>query len=135
MTAIHETAYPRLRNDWTEKLLTELFTPKEEEISFASCHTRQPLALMSILVQLKTFQYLGRFVPFNQISKPIIDHVAQFLNVDLGLTVSIVHQQKQLKFRYVKLIREFMGITSFDIKSKNDLKRLALQAAQTKNYS
>nr|WP_052046409.1 Tn3 family transposase [Candidatus Paracaedibacter symbiosus] len=134
MTAIHETAYPRLRNDWTEKFLTELFTPKEEEIIFASCRTRQPLTLISILVQLKTFQYLGRFVPFNQISKPIIDHVAQSLNIDLGLIASIAHQPKQLKSRYVKLIREFMGITSFDIKSKNYLQGIAVQAAQTKNH-
>ena len=32
MTAIHETAYPRLRSDWTEKLLMELFTPSPQEI-------------------------------------------------------------------------------------------------------
>ena len=62
MTAIHETAYPRLRNDWTNKQLIELFTPKEEEISFAKSCSRQPLALGSVLVQLKVFQYLGRFI-------------------------------------------------------------------------
>ena len=36
MTAIHETAYPRIRSNVTDKELVELYTPTEEQLSFAS---------------------------------------------------------------------------------------------------
>lgn len=133
MTAVHETAYPRLRNDWTDKLLTEIFTPQKEEIRFAQNCTRQPLSFVSVLVQLKVFQYLGRFIPFNQISRPIINHIVKFLNVDAELAASILHQPKNLKSRYIKSIRKFMGVTSLT-ETKNFLREIAHQAAQTKHY-
>lgn len=72
MTAVHETAYPRLRSDWTDKQLEKLFTPTEEELKFARKHTRQPLALASLVVQLKVFQCLGRFITFQQIPSAAI---------------------------------------------------------------
>jgi TnpA family transposase len=133
MTAIHETAYPRLRSNWTDKLLTEIFIPQKEEIQFAKSCTRQPLAFVSVLIQLKVFQYLGRFIPFNQISRPIIDHIVKFLNVDTELTTSIFHQPRDLKSRYIKSIRKFMGVTPPN-ETKNSLQEIALQAAQTKHH-
>jgi hypothetical protein len=133
MTAIHETAYPRLRSDWTDKLLTEIFTPQKEEIRFAKGCTRQPLAFISILVQLKVFQYLGRFIPFNQISRPIIRHIVRFLNANAELATSIFHQPRDLKSRYIQSIRKFMGVTPLD-ETKDSLQQISLQAAQTKHH-
>lgn len=134
MTSIHETAYPRLRSDWTEKLLIELFTPKEEELKFAKLYARRPLSLIGILVQLKVFQYLGRFVPFKQISKSITIHIIECLNFQPELADQINNQPKNYKSRYVKIIRKFVGVAVFNSKAKNILQEIIHKAAQTKQH-
>lgn len=133
MTAIHETAYPRLRSDWTDKQLEKLFTPTEEELKFARKHTRQPLAFASLLIQLKVFQCLGRFISFHQIPKPVITYMLQILNVQSKLMTTIMRQPKHLKSRYVKYIRTFMGVASFDSQSKDSWEAIVRKAAQTKH--
>lgn len=92
MTAIHETAYPRLRSDWTDKQLRTLFTPTEEELKlkFARKFTRQQITLVSILLQLKVFQCLGRFIPFRQIPQPIINYMIQHFNLSEKLMMPIL---------------------------------------------
>lgn len=75
MTAIHETAYPRLRSDWITQQLIERFTPTEEELTFAKRCTRQAVSCASVLTQLKVFQYMGRFIPFDKMPQPIIAYI------------------------------------------------------------
>lgn len=134
MTAIHETAYPRLRSDWATKQLTELFTPTKDELAFAKRSTRQLLSCASMLTQLKVFQYLGRFIPFDKISRPIIAHIVQALEADPVLVERIATQPKHLKSRYLKPIREFISVALFDNKARVYLQAMAQQAAQTKYH-
>src|SRR5262249_15848669 len=64
MTAIHETAYPRLRSNLTEKELRELYTPTLEEMVFVQRVTSSPVTALGVAVLLKTFQRLGYFPAF-----------------------------------------------------------------------
>jgi hypothetical protein len=50
MTAIHETAYPRIRSNLTDKELRELYTPTTDDLAFihdatksvVTCPSRKP---------------------------------------------------------------------------------------------
>jgi hypothetical protein len=134
MTAIHETAYPRLRSDWTTQQLIERFTPTEEELAFAKRCTRQVVSCASVLAQLKVFQYLGQFIPFNKMPQPIIAHIVKSLEAEPVLEAVIAAQPKHLKSRYVKSIREFMGISPFDNQAQQCLLATVQRAAQTKHH-
>jgi len=59
MTAIHETVYPRLRSNLTDKELRELYTPTPEEMAFAQQVTPSTMTALGVVVLLKTFQRLG----------------------------------------------------------------------------
>lgn len=67
MTAIHETAYPRIRSNVTDKELVELYTPTEEQLSFADENAQAPVQKLGLLVLLKSFQRLGYFPMLREI--------------------------------------------------------------------
>lgn len=73
MTAIHETAYPRLKSQpSTEDLLT-VYTPTKEEIELVRSQSRQTTARLALMLLLKSFQRLGYFVSVAEMPGPIID--------------------------------------------------------------
>ena len=76
MTAIHETAYPRIRSNVTDKELEQIYTPSEEEFWFANQNTQAPVQRLGLLVLLKTFQRLGYFPMLQQIPQRVIHHIA-----------------------------------------------------------
>jgi hypothetical protein len=43
MSAIHETAYPRIKPNLSPKELKEVFTPTEEELSLLDSKTKKKL--------------------------------------------------------------------------------------------
>lgn len=59
MTALHETAYPRLKSQPTPEDLVTVYTPNQEELELVRSQTRQPTARLGFMVLLKTFQRLG----------------------------------------------------------------------------
>jgi len=67
VTAIHETAYPRIRSNVTDKELVELYTPTEEQLSFADENAQAPVQKLGLLVLLKSFQRLGYFPMLREI--------------------------------------------------------------------
>jgi Domain of unknown function (DUF4158) len=83
MTAIHETAYPRLRSNLTDKELRELYTPTPEEMAFVQQVTSSPVTALGVVVLLKTFQRLGYFPAFEGAGKEkrkISDHHLQTID-------------------------------------------------------
>jgi len=62
MTAIHETAYPRLKSSITERDLIEVYSPSTAELDLARKASKGHNARLGFLVLLKTFQRLGYFV-------------------------------------------------------------------------
>ena len=77
MPSIAETAYPRLKSQVTDKELQEIYTPSQRELQFAKQQTRRGLTQLGLLVQLKTFQRLGYFIPCQEVPSLIIEHIAQ----------------------------------------------------------
>ena len=76
MAAIYQTAYPRIKSDITPNELGDVYTPTSEDLEFALRHCkRTSAAFLGLLIQLKTTQQLGRFVPLGEIPKVIIAHI------------------------------------------------------------
>lgn len=59
MTAIHETAYPRLKNEYSQEELTAVYTPSSSEIEYVFKQYRQVGPRAFMLIKMKLLQRLG----------------------------------------------------------------------------
>jgi hypothetical protein len=77
MTAIHETAYPRIRSNLTDKDLRELYTPTADDLACIRDATKSAVTALGLAILLKTFQRLGYFAAFDALPPRLIDHIAR----------------------------------------------------------
>ena len=61
MAAIHDTAYPRLKYNLTQKEITRVYTPVDEEMIWLKKRRFKGDQSLTCLVYLKCFQRLGYF--------------------------------------------------------------------------
>ncbi|MCF1440026.1 MAG: DUF4158 domain-containing protein, partial [Shewanella sp.] len=134
MTAIYQTAYPRIKSDITQDDLGDIYTPTPEEQRFALRHCKRSSAsFLGLLLQLKTTQRLGRFVPYSEIPKIIVKHVKNQSRSRATLKEVQTYYTSGAKDRHVKLIRRYLGIQPYDAaKMTKRVKAWALEAATTK---
>lgn len=76
MSAIHETAYPRLKSAYSEQELKEIYTPPPDELAFVCRKRREAPARFALFLLLKTCQRLGFFLRLADIPAQIRDHIA-----------------------------------------------------------
>lgn len=81
MTTLHETAYPHLKPDPTERELADLYTPTEAERVLVAGVGKRPLPRVAALIHLKVFQRLGYFLALADVPQVIREHVAQHAGV------------------------------------------------------
>jgi hypothetical protein len=74
--------YPKLAQRMTSADLHRLFRPSYEERRWVPTVARTPSSQLALLVQLKIFQAVGRFLPVEEIPQAAIEHVARELGVD-----------------------------------------------------
>ena len=133
MTQIHETAYPRIRSNVTEKELDEIYTPSEEDIKYSRRHTFNSISQLHFLVMLKAFQRLGYFPKIDHIDKPIIDHIANKAN----LNVASSHLQDNTIIRplwkHYGLIRSYLDIKPFINEAYRILQSALITASRFKD--
>lgn len=130
MTAIHETAYPRIRSGITEKELVEIYTPDKEEIEFVYKNARSDSSRLGLLVLLKIFQRLGYFPAFTDIPYQIIEYigiVAGFQSIK-----SNIGKYSKMKSRtiHTSLIRDFLKIKPFTKGGEECMMKAMSKAAQ-----
>ena len=61
MASIERTAYPRFKRNPLAKELDALYTPTDDELSFARALARKAQSRFGLLLLLKSFQRLGYF--------------------------------------------------------------------------
>ncbi|WP_246434709.1 DUF4158 domain-containing protein [Teredinibacter haidensis] len=134
MGAIYQTAYPRVKTDISADELGEVYTPTDEEIAFSIRNTKRSSAsFLGLLVQLKMTQRLGQFVALRDIPHVIITHIRTHSRSRTTIKELQAYFVSGAKDRHVKLIRQHLGITLYDITKTNLLvKAWALEAATTK---
>jgi uncharacterized protein DUF4158 len=129
---IHETAYPRLKNNPSPRELADIYTPTKDEMALAESVARSSTARLGFLILLKTFQRLGYFVLLRDVPASIVEHIAHdqgFLYVPAGLDD---YDDSGTRRRHVPLIRERQGAKSFGNEGLQLLGRAVREAAHAK---
>ena len=113
MTAIHETAYPRIRSNVTEKELIELYTPSQEQLEFADRNTRGKIQKLGLLVLLKVFQRLGYFPMLQKIPQQVIRHIANCASLEDAVVHLGSYEETGTRKKHLPKIRDVVGIKEF----------------------
>jgi TnpA family transposase len=129
MASIERTAYPRFTPAPSSKDLLTLYTPTEEEVSFAQHATRSPSHQLTALVLLKTFQRLGYFPHLSDVPETIVQHLRSVRH--WGEDVTVGFPEPRTLYRHHRLIREYLGVTAFGQAARHVAARAVYAAAQT----
>ncbi len=133
MTAIYETAYPRIRSNISEKELNKIYTPQKEDIAFIKAHTYTSISKLGFLILLIIFRRLGYFPSLDQIPIQIIRHIA----TNSGLQRFVPNIQKYdnvgSRWKHKQLIRIFFGVQAFMGDGEKVMISAMTKATQSKN--
>ena len=132
MSAIHETAYPRIKPNLSHKEFKEIFTPTEEELCLLNSKTKKtlPVPRLGFMLTLKCYQYLGRPIKVQKIDVPIIKYIAERIAIDPK--ISLTGYSKLTRHRHIKIIRDYLQISADKKERRKIMKSVALDAATTK---
>jgi len=133
MTAIHETAYTRIRSNITEKELDELYTPTQEQLEFADINTRGPTQKLGLLILLKAFQRLGYFPMLREIPQPVIQHIACCAELERIAPKLASYEKMRTRSRHLPKIRDFLGVKEFGMGGEQIMNQILREACQTKD--
>ncbi len=112
-TAIHETAYPRIRSSITETEMVEIYTPEKDELAFVNKNAKTPSTKLGLLLLLKFFQRLGYFPDFNDIPFQVIEYIAiaaGFKNIKSNIKS---YTKTKARKTHMEIIRNYMSINSY----------------------
>lgn len=133
MSSIEETAYPRLRDEVSDKALEQLYTPTAQERAFVNETYRRPLPRAYLMLQLKFVQRLGYAVPLADVPVAIVAHLCRKLRVRRPTKESLAaHDSSGDKSRHLKHVLKQLGLREFDASGQRWLAARAHAAAQTK---
>lgn len=134
MTAIYETAYPRIRSNLTEKELVEIYTPTLEDLAFVEKYTKTIPNKLGVLVLLKVFQRLGYFPAPETIDKTVIQYIAQVAGIhEYEDNFKVYTNSDEIRWKHLKLIRNYLDITAFRQGGRNLLDQACIQASYTRD--
>lgn len=137
MTAIHETAYPRLKPKPTPKELEKNYKPSVEEIYLLNKSTRRNnlITRLGFMVTLKTYQCLGYLMPTAKVPMSIKSYIAHALDIQLNLNESddyAYDRSNARKSRHIEIVRDYIGVSADTEKQNKIRKESALLSAETK---
>jgi len=114
VSAIHETAYPRLKEGVTLAELAEVYTPTAEELALAMRTSTRSGATLGFPVLFKTFQRLGYFVLVGDVPTPIVRHIAHCLGTDHRPERLLRYDESGTPRRHIPIIRAFLNVQPFN---------------------
>ena len=79
--------YPALPEPLTSGDLQQLFSPSFDERKWAPTVARTPASQVALLVHLKIFQTIGRFLPAADVPLAVIEYMARRMVVESGATL------------------------------------------------
>ena len=98
MASVERTAYPRFPRLLTPQKLQKLFTPSKDEVEWVAASSRGEDRRLSLMVQLKCFQYLHFFQPvvtLYQVSVPFGNRMDRHEEALEGVRSSC-HEEEQV---------------------------------------
>jgi len=133
MTAIHETAYPRIRSNITENELNELYTPTQEQLDFADINAREPIQKLGILILIKTFQRLGYFPLLNQVPQQVIQHIARCTQLEEAVANISKYEKVRSREKHLSMTRAFLEVKALKNDGEQILNNAFVAACYTKD--
>ncbi|PVX36703.1 MULTISPECIES: Tn3 family transposase [Janthinobacterium] len=133
MTNIHETAYPRLKQEFTEQELGAIYTPSRAQIDHIFTLYRQASHRTFLLIQLMLVQRLGYFVPLSSVPAIVVRHICEHSGLRVPAKRALAqYDQSGSKTIHQRRLRGYVGIRVMDSSDEYWLEDQALQAAHTK---
>ncbi|HAU1598911.1 TPA: Tn3 family transposase [Legionella pneumophila] len=134
MTAIHETAYPRLKPNPDNQELKQNFLPSkaEHELLNKSTSEKSPHSRLGFMLSLKCYQCLGYHIPINTIPKPIIEYIANCIEIKVDKVKLQNYMQLKQRKRHKIVIRKFLAINECKQQRKSIMKSAGLKSAAIK---
>ncbi len=129
MTAIHETAYPRLKPHPSPTELEKNFKPTFDEIMLMENSTRSASTInkLGFIVTLKCYQCLGYAINLKDVPETIISYVSKVLGgSDNPVLTGYAPSSKK---RHRKIILQFLNISDDEHKQRDCMKQSALKSA------
>ncbi|HYL71033.1 MAG TPA: DUF4158 domain-containing protein, partial [Candidatus Dormibacteraeota bacterium] len=134
MTAVHDTAYPRLKAEPTAKEL-EAYTPTDAEVAFARKIAASAVARLAVLIHLRVHRRLGYFLPISDTPAPIVAHFVRFTRLrkkDLDAELARYDASSACRL-HLQHIRAYLKVKVLDEAGRTWLRTVADTAAQTKH--
>lgn len=113
MTALHETAYPRLRSQLNAAQLREHYTPTADELAFVRRQTASRPARFGLLVLLKTFQRLGYFPLLSALPERLVAHLAATLGIREVESARQRYEASRLRWQQMACVRRYLGVRAY----------------------
>lgn len=132
MPTLHETAYPRLKSQPTEKELQEVYTPTQDDLALAGQVAREHTAKFGFLVLLKTFQRLGYFILLRDVPVAITDRVLRALGLLIVPAQLSGYDESGARLRHIRVIREHLGVQAFTTGGRERVEQTLRTLALTK---
>ena len=134
MTAIHETAYPRLKPNPNEQELKQNFlpTPLEIELLKKNTSTKSSHNQLGFMLSLKCYQCLGYHIAINAIPKLIVEYVAKCIAVKIDKDKLRSYMKLKQRKRHKTVIRKYLNINESKKQRRTVMKSAGLKSATTK---
>jgi TnpA family transposase len=133
MTAIQDTAYPRIRSSLTMHELAQVYTPTHGDLALARRTARGPGPQLGFLVLLKTFQRLGYVLPIAEVPPVIVTHIADAAQLAATSEDLTRYDRSGTCRRHLAAIRAVLQVQPYGAAARHVLVRTMAEAAQTKD--
>ncbi len=134
MAAVHETAYPRIKANPLKRDIKRLYSLTASELKWIKNRKVGKESMLGNAVLLKCFQRLGYFPSLNVIPRPIIDHIAQFLKIEVPSNSKSLFRTQQSIKRAKIAIRNYRKVQKLESSEhKMWLKNFSMEIAETKD--
>lgn len=133
MAAIHDTAYPRLKFNLTQKEISRVYTPVDEEMIWLKKRRFNGDQSLTCLVYLKCFQRLGYFPKPSDVPVSLINHIASFTRFHDINYRHLPAVPKATHKRIKDAVRLYCDVTAFSLRNNGAwIKTFADDIARTK---
>ena len=111
MASVERTAYPLLPSQLPAKELHRSYSLSDSEIEWVNNTAKSPALAIGLAIQLKVFQQLHYFVPFEALPQELINHVRQCLRY--GARIAPRYSNLRTLYRHQAAVRQYLQITPF----------------------
>lgn len=130
MQSSSTNAYPYLPVSLNDDDLSAAFTPTQGDIDLAEDHTHGLESKIFFLTLLKSFQRVGYFVRMADVPRAVAEHISLIFGVNYEGVPWEAYESRGTRRRHVAVIREHLGVRSFDGEARKAVETLFREVAE-----